>query len=62
MATKISLEQFEELNNNLIVDENGHTNKKCPICSNDIVIETVNNCYTIKCLTKDCVSIDGRGL
>jgi hypothetical protein len=62
MAIKISAEQFEELNNNLIVDENGHTNKKCPICHNDIVIESTNNCYTIKCVAKNCLSIDCRGL
>lgn len=62
MATKITTAQFEELNNNLTVDENGHTNKKCPICNNDVVIETVDNCYTMKCLTKDCLAIDCRGL
>lgn len=62
MAIKITLEQFEELNNNLKVDGNGHTNKKCPICNGDVIIEISNNCYTMKCLTEDCLSIDCRGL
>ena len=62
MAAKITLEQFEELNRNLIVDDNGRTNKKCPLCNNEIVIEIDGNSHTMRCKTHNCLSLDFRGI
>lgn len=62
MGTKLSLSQFEEINSNLIVDGGGNTNKKCPFCGSDVVVEEIGNCYIIKCSKNACFSVDGRGL
>ena len=61
MATKLTAEQFEKINDNLIVYANGETNKKCPLCGGDIVVENESTCYSIKC-DDNCFSIDCRGL
>ena len=62
MAIELTREQFIELMDNIAVDENGNTNKKCPICGNDVISEDFGSAYTLKCKTRDCVSLDFRGL
>lgn len=62
MATKITLEQFETINNDLKVFENGYTNKKCPICNTSIRIEQNGSAHSLKCETENCLSLDFRGL
>ena len=59
---ELTREQLLELNCNLLVDENGTTNKKCPLCGNDIVVETIESACTIKCKTPNCFSSVGRGI
>ena len=59
---KLTLEQFLELNKNIIADDNGNTNKKCPLCDNDVIVERTGTAITIKCKTPNCFSSTGRGL
>lgn len=61
MATKLTVEQFEKINDNLIVDTDGKTNKRCPLCDGDIIVEKISTCHSIKC-NNNCFSIDCRGL
>lgn len=62
MEKKLNSEQFDEIMTDLVWDENGKTNKKCPLCGNDVVIEVVGRVSTTKCKTPDCFSITGRGI
>ena len=62
MANKLTLEQFRKLTKNFIVDENGKTNKKCPLCGDDVIVERNGSASTIKCATEGCFSSTGRGL
>lgn len=62
MAKDLTFKEFESLNENLTVDKNGHTNKQCPCCGTDVVIEHYGSSYTMKCATKDCISLDFRGI
>ena len=62
MEKKLTKEQFMAVMSNLSWDENGNTNKKCPLCGNDVVIEVVGRLSTTKCKTPDCFSITGRGI
>lgn len=62
MASKLTLEQFEELTDNLIVDETGKTNKKCPLCGNNVFAERNGSASTIKCESENCFSTTSRGI
>lgn len=59
---KLTLDQYLELNENLVVDENGNTNKKCPLCGNSVVVEHTGTAVTIRCKTSGCFSSTGRGI
>ena len=61
MASKLTIEQYESINKDLIVDENGNTNKRCPFCNSNIVIEKKSSSYTLKC-ENECFSIVCRGI
>lgn len=62
MEKKLNREQFDEIMTNLVYDENGNTNKKCPLCGNDVVIEFEGSSSTTKCKSPDCFSIGCRGI
>lgn len=63
MTNELTLEQYEKLNHDLFVYGNGRTNKKCPICGNDVIVmKKTKAAYTIKCISSDCFSISGRGI
>ena len=61
MATKLTLEQYIELNKDLQVNGDGSTNKKCPICNENVVVEKHTSSYTVKCVG-GCFNIDCRGI
>ncbi len=46
----------------MIVYPDGTTNKKCPICNNDVIVERYGSADTIKCKTPGCFKIDIRGI
>ena len=62
MEKKLTKEQFLEVMSYLTYDENGNTNKKFPLCGNDVVVEVVGTAITTKCKTPDCFSCSGRGI
>lgn len=62
MATKLTLEQFEEITDNMIVDDTGKINKKCPLCGNDVFYERNGSASTLKCKTENCFISTGRGI
>ncbi|MCC8073060.1 MAG: hypothetical protein LIO62_02915 [Clostridiales bacterium] len=39
----------------------GKTDKKCPRCGNDIILEEGRSWYSIRCKTDNCISLDFRG-
>lgn len=61
MSIKLTLEEFEQINENLIVEDNGNTNKKCPCCGNDVIVEYEGASYIIRC-SNECFSITSRGI
>lgn len=62
MASKLTFEQYRKITKDFTVDENGKTNKKCPLCGNDVIAERHGSVSTIKCATEDCFSSTTRGL
>lgn len=40
----------------------GKTNKKCPRCGNNIILEDCGSAYTVRCKTSDCIRADFRGI
>ena len=40
----------------------GKTNKKCPRCGNEIIIEEMGLSYAVKCKTNDCICAEFRGI
>ena len=47
------------------IREFGITDKKCPRCENDIIIDIIGvsgTSYKIKCATPDCISATFRGI
>ena len=42
--------------------KNGKTEKKCPRCGNEIVIEESGSSYAVKCKTPNCIKADFRGI
>lgn len=62
MDSDVTLKEFDYINDGIISDENGNTNKKCPRCGNDIIVIERGSAYTIKCKTPGCISLDFRGI
>ena len=62
MDIKLTREQYIEVGTNMIVYPDGTTNKKCPICNNDVIVESHGSADTIKCKTPGCFRIDIRGI
>ena len=62
MEKKLTKEQALELMDNITCDENGNTNKKCPLCGNDIIAIFTGRSSEVKCKTPNCVSISCRGI
>ena len=62
MATKLTREQHIEVVMDMFVYPDGTTNKKCPICNNDVIVESHGSADTIKCKTPGCFTIDIRGI
>ena len=62
MEKKLTKEQVLELMDNITCDENGNTNKKCPLCGNDIVAIFEGRSSETKCKTPNCISIVCRGI
>lgn len=63
MATKTTVEEHRylvEAENDII--QYGKTNKKCPRCGNEIIIEEKNTSYTVRCKTDNCISAEFRGI
>lgn len=54
--------QFLELNKNLIIDENGNTNKLCPICGNVVKVQRNKGSTSIYCESNLCFKESMRGL
>lgn len=59
---ELTLNQFLELNKNLIVDNNGSTNKKCPLCNNDVIVERNGTGRILKCKSENCFIETLRGI
>ena len=63
MATKTTLEEHR-----LLIDaENdiaqyGKTEKTCPRCGNEIIIEDNGSAYTVRCKTDNCIRAEFRGI
>ena len=62
MEKKLTKAQVIELMTNIECDENGKTNKKCPLCGTDIVATFIGNSSETKCQTPNCVCISCRGI
>ena len=42
--------------------KNGFTEKKCPRCGNDIIIEDKGASYSVRCKSDDCIIAEFRGI
>jgi len=42
--------------------DKGKTDKKCPRCGNDIILERFGSSYEVKCKTPDCICGTFRGI
>lgn len=62
MDIKLTDEQYTEIMTNAIVNPDGSTNKKCPICNNDVIFIQEGSANIIKCKTQGCFSIVTRGI
>lgn len=63
MAIKTTLEEHRFLlNAEEDIVKYGKTERKCPRCGNDIIIEEVGNSYSVKCKTDGCIHADFRGI
>lgn len=40
----------------------GKTDKKCPRCGNDIILERLGSSYSIRCKNEDCIGLVYRGI
>lgn len=63
MATNTTLEEHKFLvsaENDIV--KYGKTNKRCPRCGNEIIIEDETSSYSVKCRTKNCITAEFRGL
>lgn len=41
---------------------NGKTDKKCPRCGNEIIIEEYGSSYVVRCKTDGCIKLTSRGI
>ncbi len=62
MDRDLIIQLFEEITTDIMVNTDGTTNKKCPLCGNDILIFENGNSGTIKCKTENCFLETYRGL
>lgn len=63
MATKTTVEEHRFLvdaDNDIAL--HGKTEKKCPRCGNEIVIEDHGSAYAVKCKTNNCIKAEFRGI
>ncbi len=63
MATKTTIDEHKFLvsaEDDII--QNGKTEKRCPRCGNEIMIEDKGLSYSVKCKTDNCISAEFRGL
>lgn len=42
--------------------KNGKTEKRCPRCGNNIIIEDKGTSYSVRCKTDNCIVAEFRGL
>lgn len=42
--------------------ERGKTDKRCPRCNNEVLIEETGTSYTVRCKTLNCIKADFRGI
>ncbi len=62
MDINITLEQFNDIMKDIFIKSDGSTNKKCPICGNDVIIERHGCSSTLRCKSDICFSIGIRGI
>ncbi len=62
MRKELTMEEYENLTINMIINNDGTTNKKCPLCGNDVIVIEVGMSGTIKCKNENCFSKTYRGL
>ena len=62
MDIKLTNEQYTEIMTNAVANPDGSTNKKCPICNNDVIFIQEGRANIIKCKTQGRVSIVTRGI
>lgn len=63
MATKTTINEHKFLisaENDIV--QYGKTEKKCPRCGNEIIIEDKGLGYDVKCKTNDCIKAEFRGI
>ena len=58
--TQREIELLDKADNDIATK--GFTNEKCPRCGNNIVVEDIGNSYTVKCSSKECISLEFRGI
>lgn len=62
MEKTLTREQVLELMSQMTYDENGITNKRCPLCGNKIVVSFMGTAIETRCKTPNCVLLRGRGI
>lgn len=62
MDINLTLEQFDDLMKDINVRSDGTTNKKCPICGNDVIVKQISSISTLKCKGKECFTVVFRGI
>lgn len=63
MVTKTTIAEHRFLvsaENDIV--QNGKTDKKCPRCGNEIIIEDKGASYAVRCKTDDCINAEFRGI
>ena len=63
MAINITLAEHKflvEADNEIV--EYGKTEKRCPRCGNEIIVEDAGNSYSVRCKTESCICANFRGL
>ena len=62
MEKKLTREQVLKLMSQMTYDENGITNKKCPLCGNKIVVSFRGTAIETRCETPNCIRLHSRGI
>lgn len=63
MATKTTIKEHKflvEAENDIA--KYGKTEKKCPRCGNDIIVEEAGTSYSVRCKTENCIVATFRGI